>query len=97
MVVCQSTLPGGTYAPTNLGRTLTHETGHWVGLYHMTNKKLSQKNTRDYNLRFFPTRLKIDGRARATTFPVLPEADAAYGWHPGRDTCILRALVVSLI
>ncbi|KAF8645006.1 hypothetical protein AX16_008147 [Volvariella volvacea WC 439] len=29
-----STLPGGTAAPFNLGRTLTHEAGHWVGLFH---------------------------------------------------------------
>ena len=34
VVVRYSTLPGGTKAPMNLGRTLTHEAGHWVGLYH---------------------------------------------------------------
>lgn len=34
VVVNFATLPGGTAAPANLGRTLTHETGHWVGLYH---------------------------------------------------------------
>lgn len=34
VVVRYSTLPGGTNAPMNLGRTLTHESGHWVGLYH---------------------------------------------------------------
>jgi hypothetical protein len=34
IVLKYSTLPGGTLAPFNLGKTLTHEVGHWVGLYH---------------------------------------------------------------
>ncbi|KAJ7277967.1 metalloprotease [Mycena rebaudengoi] len=34
VVMLFSSVPGGTEAPYNLGQTLTHEAGHWVGLFH---------------------------------------------------------------
>ncbi|CAE6488403.1 unnamed protein product [Rhizoctonia solani] len=74
VVFLYSTVAGGHGAPYNLGRTLTHEVGHWAGLYHTFEDHRGGKGS------------GCDGPGDYV-LDTPSEASAAFGCETGRDTC----------
>lgn len=74
IVISYRTLPGGDLEPYNLGDTLVHEGGHWLGLFHT----------------FFQDGVCKSGASSSGDFigDTPAERIPAYGCPIGRDTCV---------
>lgn len=59
VMIHYGSMPGGELFPVNLGKTLTHEVGHWLGLYHTFTESCSYPN--DFVLDTLPQKESTNG------------------------------------
>ncbi len=79
VVILYSSLPGGSFAPFNQGRTATHEVGHWLNLRHIWGE---QPGCADDDL-VADTPLQQEENYNCPTFPLTTGIGAAC---PGSNT-----------
>jgi hypothetical protein len=88
--VWQRVLPGSVYEMTDLGYTVVHEVGHWMGLWHVFPSTYREANlgtpkrciyddgVDDTPLQYYPTRLSTKAQGCELTKDTCPNS-------PGRD------------
>jgi len=83
-MVRHSTVTGGPREHYNLGRTLTHEVGHWLGLFH-TFEVNSKSSGIQFNL--MVSQGGCDNGVGDNIADTPPQASGSEGCPVGRDSC----------
>ena len=92
VVILYSSLPGGSAAPYNQGRTATHEVGHWLNLYHIWGDDGSGCTGSDL---VSDTPNQADASSGCPTFPQVscsngPNGDLFYNYMDySNDACLV--------
>jgi Pregnancy-associated plasma protein-A len=87
VVILQSSIPGSDDTRYNEGKTLVHETGHWLGLYHTF-------QAGDSLLQYIPF-FKLIWNGCLTSGDMIDDTpaqrSATYGCPTGKNTCLFQS------